>query len=106
MRLDQPAWGFGLATVTDSVVLDVWYPQLGLGSPEEDQPQPKVAEPALPGLRVEPVRTVITSLAEPPAGTADAWLRLHLLSHRLIRPHQANIDGIFGLLTNVAWTSA
>ena len=67
---------------------------------------PKVAEPALPGLRVEQVETMIGSLAAPPADIADAWLRLHLLSHRLIRPHQANLDGVFGLLANVAWTSA
>jgi 2,3,4,5-tetrahydropyridine-2-carboxylate N-succinyltransferase len=106
MRLDQPAWGFGLATVADAVTLDVWYPQLGLDSPEIPAPALKVAEPALPGLRVEPVQTVIGSLAQPPSGTADAYLRLHLLSHRLIRPHQANLDGIFGLLANVAWTSA
>jgi 2,3,4,5-tetrahydropyridine-2-carboxylate N-succinyltransferase len=106
MRLDQPAWGFGLATVADAVTLDVWYPRLGLGAPEAAATIPKVAEPALPGLRVEAVQTVIGSLAAPPQGTADAYLRLHLLSHRLIRPHQANLDGVFGLLANVAWTSA
>ncbi len=105
MRLDQPAWGSGLATVHETQILDVWYPQLGLGSPEPARTL-KVAEPALPGLRVEPVETVIASLAEPPTGTADAYLRLHLLSHRLIKPHQANVDGIFGQLANVAWTSA
>ncbi len=106
MRLDQPAWGFGLATVSDSTTLDVWYPQLGLGTAPGPAPALKVAEPALPGLRVEPVQTAIGSLADPPKGTADAYLRLHLLSHRLIRPHQANLDGVFGLLANVAWTSA
>ena len=47
----------------------------------------------------------IDDLAEPPADAADAYLRLHLLSHRLIRPHEANLDGIFGVLPNVAWTS-
>ena len=36
----------------------------------------------------------------------DAYLRLHLLSHRLVRPHGLNLDGIFGVLTNVVWTSA
>lgn len=106
MFLDQPAWGFGLATVTDSQTLDVWFPHLGLGAAPTEQAPPKVAEPALPGLRVERSATIISSLAEPPADTADAWLRLHLLSHRMIRPHQANLEGVFGLLTNVAWTSA
>ncbi len=105
MRLDQPAWGHGLATVTDSQTLDVWYPHLGLG---EATPAPilKTATLPLEGLRTEQVTTVISSLAQPPANTADAWLRLHLLSNRLIKPHEANLDGIFGLLTNVAWTSA
>lgn len=107
MRLEQPAWGRGLATVAGSQILDVWYADLGLGALPREQPAAiKVAEPALPGLRVEQVETSITSLAEPPAGTADAWLRLHLLSHRMIRPHQANVDGMFDQLTNVAWTSA
>jgi 2,3,4,5-tetrahydropyridine-2,6-dicarboxylate N-succinyltransferase len=106
MHLDQPAWGYGIATLSDTQMLDVWYSHLGLKDPTPRKAMPKVAEPALPGLRVEQVETSISSLAEPPAGTADAWLRLHLLSHRLIRPHQANLDGLFGLLTNVAWTSA
>ena len=49
--------------------------------------------------------TVIADLQQPPDDTADAYLRLHLLSHRLVKPHEANLDGIFGVLTNVAWTS-
>ncbi len=60
----------------------------------------------LRGVRVELVRTRITSLDDPPADAADAYLRLHLLSHRLIAPHGANLDGVFGLLSNVVWTSA
>ncbi len=47
----------------------------------------------------------IASLADPPADAYDAYLRLHLLSHRLIRPHEANLDGIFSVLNNVAWTT-
>src|SRR5437588_3682863 len=58
------------------------------------------------GVHVIPVRTVVEDLAAPPADTYDVWLRLHLLSARLIRPHGANLEGVFGLLTNVAWTSA
>src|SRR6185437_14718882 len=57
-------------------------------------------------VEVIAVRTVIDDLAEPPADAHDAYLRLHLLSHRLIRPREANLDGIFGLLANVVWTSA
>ena len=57
-------------------------------------------------LRMVPASTIIDSLADPPVDTLDVYLRLHLLSHRLIQPNQANLDGIFGLLANVAWTSA
>jgi 2,3,4,5-tetrahydropyridine-2-carboxylate N-succinyltransferase len=53
-----------------------------------------------------PVGCFVSSLADPPADAHDAYLRLHLLSHRMIRPHQASVSGIFGVLTNVAWTSA
>jgi 2,3,4,5-tetrahydropyridine-2-carboxylate N-succinyltransferase len=105
-HLDSPAWGAGLATVTDSgEPLDAWYPSLGLGAaPELDLPDG--GDGPLPGLRSVAVVTTIGSLAEPPTDAADAYLRLHLLSNRLVRPHQANLDGVFALLPNVAWTSA
>ncbi len=51
------------------------------------------------------VRTTIASLQDKPADTYDAYLRLHLLSHRLIKPHEASMDGIFGVLANVVWTN-
>lgn len=54
--------------------------------------------------RREPIVTVIENLAFPPIDTHDVYLRLHLLSSRLIRPHDANLDGAFGLLNNVVWT--
>ena len=54
---------------------------------------------------MRPVRTVIADLQAPPADVADAYLRLHLLSHRLVQPRTINLDGIFGLLPNVAWTT-
>src|SRR5580693_10748074 len=57
------------------------------------------------GVEVVAVRTTIGSLAAPPADAHDAYLRLHLLSGRLIRPRGCNLDGIFGLLANVVWTS-
>ena len=124
--ITEPAWGLGLATLHGDQVLDVWFPKLGLGSAPELDPAPEpgallsAAEGAavlgLPlgtaGLRPLPGRTTagvlvtIASLADPPKDTFDVWLRLHLLSTRTIEPHDANLDGIFGLLTNVAWTSA
>jgi 2,3,4,5-tetrahydropyridine-2,6-dicarboxylate N-succinyltransferase len=121
MTSDSPAWGLGLATVTEQgQVLDTWYPagKLGFGTPDVEAPAGvplpvaglfDMAVPEtgpLPGIRTAAVLTMIGSLADPPKDTYDVYLRLHLLSHRMIRPHQASLDGIFGLLANVAWTSA
>jgi 2,3,4,5-tetrahydropyridine-2-carboxylate N-succinyltransferase len=55
---------------------------------------------------VTEVRVVIASLDDPIKDATDAYLRLHLLSHRLVRPNELNLDGIFAGLANVAWTSA
>ena len=106
------AWGIGLATVTaEGQVLDTWYPAgfLGLGDPPADPPvlpAGLTGPKALAGLSTVEMRTVIASLADPIKDSADAYLRLHLLSHRLVRPNEQNLDGVFGMLANVAWTSA
>jgi 2,3,4,5-tetrahydropyridine-2-carboxylate N-succinyltransferase len=106
------AWGFGLTTyAADDSVLDTWFPSPALGGKPDDVVAPVDLE-ALEGS--DKVRAVekrvnlveIADLAAPPASTEDVWLRLHLLSHRLVAPHQINLDGIFGLLANVVWTSA
>jgi 2,3,4,5-tetrahydropyridine-2-carboxylate N-succinyltransferase len=115
----------GLATLTTSgTVLDTWYPEPRLGAAEGSKPGTTrlgalelagelgpdygglVRSDAARGVDVVAVRTVVPDLSAPPVDTYDVWLRLHLLSHRLIKPREANLDGIFGLLTNVAWTSA
>jgi 2,3,4,5-tetrahydropyridine-2-carboxylate N-succinyltransferase len=116
------AWGYGLATLSEpgDRVLDTWFPEpvmATVGSPgepgttvlgERDTPE-ELAAAIGPdeqrGVRTVAVRTVIGSLADPPADAHDGYLRLHLLSHRLIRPHDANLAGLFGVLPNVAWTS-
>ncbi len=108
----SPAWGVGLATVTaEGQVLDTWYPAGFLGLGEEPAETPilpagLVGPKSLPGLSTVETRTMIGSLADPIKDAADAYLRLHLLSHRLVRPNEPNLDGIFGMLANVAWTSA
>jgi 2,3,4,5-tetrahydropyridine-2,6-dicarboxylate N-succinyltransferase len=105
-HITDPAWGLAQATVTaDGMILDAWYPagNLGLGAPPAAA-QPPAATAATAGAADRLV--VIESLTDPPADTLDVYLRLHLLSHRIIRPHQANLDGVFGLLPIVAWTSA
>ena len=114
------AWAIGLATFAGERMLDAWFPEPHLsleGAPAH--PGTREVQGALAGdlmsaargddlrgVRVAAIATVLADLAQPPADTADAYLRLHLLSHRLIRPHGANLDGIFGVLPNVAWTSA
>jgi 2,3,4,5-tetrahydropyridine-2-carboxylate N-succinyltransferase len=107
------AWGYGLATYAgtegEGGVLDTWYPSPRLGSPDvELEAPPELARlegvDEVRGVRRLLVRTVVDDLQAPPADTADVWLRLHLLSHRLVAPHSVNLDGIFGKLTNVVWT--
>jgi 2,3,4,5-tetrahydropyridine-2-carboxylate N-succinyltransferase len=105
------AWGFGLATIADDgTTLDTWYPAPALGEAPAGAVPPE-ALTALTGtdearrVRLEVVTTQI-DLADPPKDVSDAYLRLHLLSARVVRPHGLNMDGIFGALTNVVWTSA
>lgn len=112
MTTEHPgAHAFGLATLTeDGTVLDVWYPEPRLGAPGDHAHEPEALtaaerDDAVRGVRVLVVHTVIDDLSQAPADTYDMYLRLHLLSHRLVRPHGQNLDGMFGLLTNVAWTS-
>ncbi|MER7733544.1 2,3,4,5-tetrahydropyridine-2,6-dicarboxylate N-succinyltransferase [Streptomyces erythrochromogenes] len=113
----------GLATLTaDGTVLDTWFPAPELiAEPGPAGTERLTAEQAVEllgaaaakairsdavrGVEVVAVRTVIASLEDKPLDAHDAYLRLHLLSHRLVKPHGQNLDGVFGLLTNVAWTS-
>ncbi|MEU6697977.1 2,3,4,5-tetrahydropyridine-2,6-dicarboxylate N-succinyltransferase [Pseudonocardia sp. NPDC046786] len=106
----EGASGTGLATVTtNGTVLDVWYPAPALAGTEVTDPADDLAalvtSDELRGVRSEVVRTEIASLADAPADAADVYLRLHLLSHRLVQPHQVNLEGQFGLLANVVWTN-
>jgi 2,3,4,5-tetrahydropyridine-2-carboxylate N-succinyltransferase len=93
-------------------VLDVWYPAPALGDPRaaKSAESEAAASPPVPPVHAEQrrvrarsVRTVV-DLDAPPDDAADAYLRLHLLSHRLVRPNELNLDGIFGVLPNVVWT--
>jgi len=103
---DDAAAGVGIATYDGAGrVLDAWFPTPTLGDASPSALEAPSGTDAVRGVRTEPVVVRIESLAEAPVDTLDIWLRLHLLSHRLVRPHEANLDGIFGLLTNVAWTT-
>ncbi|HET6825478.1 MAG TPA: 2,3,4,5-tetrahydropyridine-2,6-dicarboxylate N-succinyltransferase [Amnibacterium sp.] len=103
------AVGHGLATsAADGTVLDTWFPAPALG--DHDPGETPVDLLRLSGedegLRVirRPV-TVRIDLDVAPASTPDAYLRLHLLSHRLVAPNTIDLDGIFGVLPVVLWTS-
>lgn len=101
------AAGIGLATFSAGATLDVWYPQPALGDDAPAVPGLDAATRTddVRGVEIRPVRTVIADLQAPPVDVADAYLRLHLLSHRLVQPRTINLDGIFGILPNVAWTT-
>ena len=105
----RTASGWGLATVHSSgQVLDTYFPEPQLGTGPVDPPGELAATAStddVRGVRTELLRVVI-DLDTPPTGTADAYLRLHLLSHRLVTPRSINLDGIFAALPNVVWTSA
>ncbi|GEL18573.1 2,3,4,5-tetrahydropyridine-2,6-dicarboxylate N-succinyltransferase [Pseudonocardia asaccharolytica DSM 44247 = NBRC 16224] len=107
----EGASGTGLATVTaEGTVLDTWYPAPALGPAAADaditaELEPLAGADVARGVRTRIVRTEIASLADPPVDTHDVYLRLHLLSARLVRPREINLDGVFGLLANVVWTN-
>jgi 2,3,4,5-tetrahydropyridine-2-carboxylate N-succinyltransferase len=104
------AWGWGLASIHSSgQVLDTYFPSPRLGRSDGSAAPvtfiSAAVDDAAREVRTEVVHTEI-DLDAPPATTSDAYLRLHLLSHRLLRPRSMNLDGIFSSLPNVVWTSA
>ncbi len=109
--LTLPASGHGIATFAlpagDAEPLDVWYPAPALSAApvEVGDLSGACGEDPVRGTVTRAITTVIEDLSAPPAGVADAYLRLHLLSHRLVAPRSVNLEGVFGVLPNVAWTS-
>ena len=102
------AYGYGVATIaTDGTVLDTYFSKLGLGK-LADNAAPNltklVTEDEIRGIKTELVERQI-ELSKPPIDAVDVYLRLHLLSHRIIRPNGASLEGLFSLLSNVVWTS-
>ena len=106
----RPAWGHGLATVAGDTTLDTWFAAPALGTAVGD---PYIAPAFIEELigpddrravRLDYVLVEI-DLDEAPASTPDAYLRLHLLSHLLVKPNDLNLDGIFAHLPIVVWTN-
>lgn len=109
MTHERQITGTGLSTIaSDGTVLDAWFPAPARGTSDSGADH---GLDALAGsderraVRVEVVTLTIDADAAP-TSTVDAYLRLHALSHRLVRPNEISLDGIFGHLPNVAWTNA
>ncbi len=124
MTMEQKgATGEGFATIAaDGRVLDSWFLRLSLVAGADKAATARLTNAEIGkslgetadgyarhddirNVDIVPIRTDIGSLASAPADVHDAYLRLHLLSHRLVQPNCLNLDGIFGLLPNVAWTT-
>ncbi len=115
---NRGAKAYGLATLTDDgTVLDTWFPSPELtdgggttGTEQDPAGAPEVltasaGADAARRVRVVVVRTTIADLDAAPVDAHDVYLRLHLLSHRLVQPHGLSLEGQFGLLANVVWTN-
>ncbi|MFL6100168.1 MAG: 2,3,4,5-tetrahydropyridine-2,6-dicarboxylate N-succinyltransferase [Actinomycetales bacterium] len=114
MSETRAAWGYGLATVTEAgQVLDTWFPAPTVGPAPRDAGAYGMPSELTRLEATDPRREVRTQVVRveadldaAPQSAPDAYLRLHLLSHRLVRPHEVNLTGVFGVLANVVWTSA
>ena len=108
--MDKSAWGYATVTIArDGTPLSFYFPAPRLGAPgtadRADQAVPEEQEDPVRAVRITRQLCVAADLDQPLADSADAYLRLHLLSHRLARPNSMNLDGIFKVLPNVCWTS-
>lgn len=102
------ASGHAIATYAHGKLLDAWFPQPALSPLTADVPQGLAELVGVDNARgvSRELASIEINLSDAPTSALDAYLRLHLLSHRLIKPHGASLDGVFGLLSNVVWTSA
>jgi len=101
------ASGHGIATISNGTTLDVWFPSPTLSAISDSAPAELIALVGTDEARgvSRAVISIEIDITKAPTNAEDAYLRLHLLSHRLVKPHGVALDGIFGLLSNVVWTS-
>ena len=108
--MSRQAWGDAIVTTSEAgaAPLDFFFPDPRLGPPAgpgQFTPVPERAD-QVRGVRITHRRVEIADLDAPPRDCGDAYLRLHLLSSRLVRPNTVNVDGIFGVLPTVCWTTS
>ncbi|WP_250505154.1 2,3,4,5-tetrahydropyridine-2,6-dicarboxylate N-succinyltransferase [Bowdeniella massiliensis] len=100
------ASGTGLATITDDdQVLDVWFPEPKLGPHASDHVGIDESEDPIRRVRTRRIAT-FSDLELAPSDVPDVYLRLHLLSRRLLAPNEVNLDGLFDILPTVVFTDA
>ncbi len=98
--MSTTATGHSYVDAATGTTLDCWFPSPGV------EPKRSCLAEQVGLIRGEVVTVTIEDITAPAASAAEAYLRLHNLSRRVHRPHEQNLDGVFGLLANVAWTSA
>ena len=103
--LKTGASGVGLATLQNSQVLDVWFPSPTLGSSAQSESDLQETPDDVRGIERRIVEVKIADLSSSIQSVEDAYLRLHLLSHRIVKPRTVNLDGIFSILPNNVWTN-
>jgi 2,3,4,5-tetrahydropyridine-2,6-dicarboxylate N-succinyltransferase len=102
----QTAFGIGIATQNQTgEILECWFHTLGIGTKSGVDKFPEL-------LTTDEIRkvkrvnlTLEIDLTKPAKDVADVYLRLQLLSHRIVKPHGLNLDGIFAILPNLVWSS-
>lgn len=102
------ASGQAITTMSHGKLLDAWFPAPTLAPLNPDVPSELLALVGNDEARevTREIASLEINLSVAPASALDVYLRLHLLSHRLVKPHGVTLDGLFGLLNNVVWTSA
>jgi 2,3,4,5-tetrahydropyridine-2-carboxylate N-succinyltransferase len=102
------ASGHAITTMSHGKLLDAWFPSPALAPLAAQTPSELLALVGNDDARdvSREIASLEINLATPPVSALDVYLRLHLLSHRLVKPHGVSLDGIFALLNNVVWTSA
>ena len=102
----QSAFGIGIASQNEAgQILECWFHTLGLGSKSGTDKYPEL----LTTDEIRKVKRINLSieidLSKPAKDVADVYLRLQLLSHRIVKPHGLNLEGIFNVLPNLVWSS-